>query len=64
MRLLSESNPRELFASLTRALKNGERLPAEELTPHLLHPEESIRRAALELLESSADPGSVPALLE
>ena len=64
MPVLSEFTTRELRGNLSNAIRSGEVLPAAELTPHLLHSEETVRRLALELLERSADPASVPALLD
>jgi len=54
----------EILESLQISLRLGERLPVETLTGYLHHRNSTIRKFAIELLEYSNDPASIPALLE
>lgn len=62
--LKTHETVQDILGSLQASLELGERLPAETLTQHLRHRNSSIRKLAIELLEYSNDPQSIPALLE
>jgi HEAT repeat protein len=52
-----------IFLTLVESLEGGERLPTKILVTYLQHPEDSVRRLAIELLEYGNDPAAIPALL-
>jgi len=53
-----------IFLTLVESLEDGERLPTEILVTYLRHPEDSIRKLAVELIEYNNDPAAIPALLQ
>ncbi len=60
---LDDEQTQHIFLTLVESLEGGERLPTKILVTYLQHPENSIRRLAIELLEYGNDPAAIPALL-
>ena len=60
---LDDEQTQQIFLNLVESLEGGERLPTKILVTYLQHPEDSIRRLAIELLEYGNDPAAIPALL-
>lgn len=55
---------RQLFETLAENLEAGEPLPIEILSTYLRHPEDAVRKVAVELLEYTNDLAAIPVLLK
>ncbi len=60
---LDDEQTQHIFLTLAESLEGGERLPTKVLVTYLQHPEDSIRRLAIEVIEDGNDPAAIPALL-
>ena len=61
---LDDEQTQHIFLTLVESLEGGKPLPTKILVTYLRHPQDSIRRLAIELLEYGNDPAAVPALLQ
>jgi HEAT repeat protein len=60
---LDDEQTQHIFLTLVESLEDGERLPTKILVTYLQHPEDAIRKLAVELIEYGNDPAAIPALL-
>jgi HEAT repeat protein len=60
---LDDEQTQQIFLTLAESLESGERLPTRVLIAYLQHPEDAIRRLAIEVIEYGNDPAAIPALL-
>jgi HEAT repeat protein len=60
---IDDEETQHIFLSLVESLEGGDRLPTKLLVAYLQHPEEVIRRLAIEVIENENDPAAIPALL-
>jgi HEAT repeat protein len=60
---LDDEQTQHIFLTLVESLEDGERLPTKILVTYLRHPEDAIRKLAVELIEYGNDPAAIPALL-
>jgi HEAT repeat protein len=60
---LDDEQTQRIFLTLVESLEDGERLPTKILVTYLQHPEDSIRKLAVELIEYGNDPAAIRALL-
>jgi HEAT repeat protein len=60
---LDDEETQRIFLTLVQSLEDEERLPTKILVTHLQHPQDAIRKLAVELIEYGNDPAAIPALL-
>jgi hypothetical protein len=60
---LDDEQSQQIFLTLAESLEGGEPLPTGLLVTSLQHPEASIRRLAIEVIQLENDPAVIPALL-
>jgi HEAT repeat protein len=60
---LDDKQTQQIFLTLAESLEGGEPLPTKLLVTSLQHPEASIRRLAIEVIQLENDPAVIPALL-
>jgi HEAT repeat protein len=60
---LDDEQTQQIFLTLVESLEGGKRLPTKLLVTYLQHPEDAIRRLAIEVIEYGNDPAAIPALL-
>ncbi len=60
---LDDEQTQHIFLTLVESLEDGEHLPTKILVTYLQHPEDAIRKLAVELIENGNDPAAIPALL-
>ena len=61
--ILHEEQTQQIFLTLAESLDGGEAPPTTDLVTYLQHPEASIRRLAIEVIELENDSAAIPALL-
>jgi hypothetical protein len=57
---VDDEQTQHIFLNLAESLDRGDRLPTKILVTYLLHPEEAIRKLAVELIEYGNDPAAIP----
>ena len=60
---LDDEQTQQIFLTLAESLEAGQPLPTKLLVTSLQHPEASIRRLAVEVIQLENDPAAIPALL-